>query len=192
MAVSNPQGRNVRDRTAPLGQYRNPLWTNRVGHVNWRDLFLHVLNDIKIAGGTPQLPSMSPTPGGTILEAESAYSFDTSTSRDHSGYTGIGYLDFAGATPRPVQWTFNAPAAGAYVLEIRYAVGEGDYPSPLKINGEGVGDFTLWTAGSPTTWAWDRKTVTLQQGPNTIELLPQGAALIDHLNVLYAGPTAGR
>jgi hypothetical protein len=173
-----------------LGQYHNPLWTNRVGHVNWRDLFTHVLDDIKLAGGTPQLPSMSPTPGGTILEAEAAYSFDTATPRDRSGYTGIGYLDVAGGTRRPLQWTFNAPAAGAYVLEIRYAVAEGQHPSPMKINGEGVGDFTLWTAGSPATWAWDRKTVTLQKGPNTIELVPQGAALIDHLNVLYAGPAS--
>ena len=55
-----------------LGQYRNPLWTNRVGHVDWRDLFNHILNDVTIAGGRPRLPSMSPTEGGSILEAEAA------------------------------------------------------------------------------------------------------------------------
>jgi len=35
-----------------LGQYKNPLWTNRVGYCDWRDLFNEVLNDIKVAGGS--------------------------------------------------------------------------------------------------------------------------------------------
>lgn len=53
-----------------LGQYQNPLWTNRVGHVDWRKLFAEVLHDIEIAGGQPDSMSMAPTSGGTILEAE--------------------------------------------------------------------------------------------------------------------------
>jgi len=35
-----------------IGQYKNPLWTNRVGYCDWRELFNEVLNDIKIAGGS--------------------------------------------------------------------------------------------------------------------------------------------
>jgi len=34
-----------------LGQYKNPLWTNRVGYCDWQELSKEVLNDIKIAGG---------------------------------------------------------------------------------------------------------------------------------------------
>jgi len=34
-----------------LKQYRNPLWTNRVGYCDWQKLTKEVLNDIKIAGG---------------------------------------------------------------------------------------------------------------------------------------------
>ena len=34
-----------------LGQYKNPLWTNRVGYCDWQALSKEVLNDIKIAGG---------------------------------------------------------------------------------------------------------------------------------------------
>ncbi len=30
-------------------QYKNPLWTNRVGYVDWDELTREVLNDIKIA-----------------------------------------------------------------------------------------------------------------------------------------------
>jgi hypothetical protein len=35
-----------------LGQYKNPLWTNRVGYCDWKELFNEVLNDIKTAGGS--------------------------------------------------------------------------------------------------------------------------------------------
>jgi len=35
-----------------LGQYKNPLWTNRVGYCDWGDLTKEVLNDIKIAGAS--------------------------------------------------------------------------------------------------------------------------------------------
>jgi hypothetical protein len=32
-----------------MQQYRNPLWTNRVGHVDWKQLYQYALNDIDIA-----------------------------------------------------------------------------------------------------------------------------------------------
>ena len=35
-----------------LSQYKNPLWTNRVGYCDWQALFKEVLNDIKIADGS--------------------------------------------------------------------------------------------------------------------------------------------
>jgi hypothetical protein len=35
-----------------LSQYKNPLWTNRVGYCDWQSLTQEVLNDIKIAGGS--------------------------------------------------------------------------------------------------------------------------------------------
>lgn len=34
-----------------LSQYKNPLWTNRVGYVDWKKLYREVLHDIEIAGG---------------------------------------------------------------------------------------------------------------------------------------------
>jgi hypothetical protein len=36
-----------------LKYHKNPLWTNRVGLVDWRENFEHVLADIRIAGGDP-------------------------------------------------------------------------------------------------------------------------------------------
>jgi len=80
-----------------LGQYKNPLWTNRVGYCDWRALTKEVLNDIKIAGGTASLPSMSPTSGGTVLEAETAISKGAQKAASTNAFTGTGYLDFGGA-----------------------------------------------------------------------------------------------
>ena len=40
-----------KDYTARTGaRYRNPLWTNRVGLVDWHELDLEVARDIEIAG----------------------------------------------------------------------------------------------------------------------------------------------
>ena len=44
----------ARTRSAPAAQYRNPLWTNRVGLVDWRELSDEVANDIAIASAAAQ------------------------------------------------------------------------------------------------------------------------------------------
>jgi hypothetical protein len=145
-----------------LGQYKDPLWTNRVGRCNWRNLLNEVLKDVTIAGGTPHLESMAPTPGGTILKGEA----------------GKGQ----------VEWTFDAPKAGTYVLELRYAMEEqGQHPAKMTVNGKDAGDIILWTTGGKSTWAWDRKPVVLKKGKNTVRITPKGTPLIDHLNVLHEG-----
>ena len=169
-----------------LGQYKDPLWTNRVGRVNWRDLLNEVLKDVTIAGGTPSLRSMSPTPGGTILEAEDGVSGNSRKATKSGGYTGTGYRQFNGATGGgSVAWVFDAPEAGTYVLELRYALtGKGQYPGSVRVNGEDVSEIILWTTGGEATWAWDRKPVTLRKGRNAIRLTVENTVLIDHLNVL--------
>jgi len=172
-----------------LGQYKNPLWTNRVGHVNWRETFRHALDDITAVGGVRRLASMSPTPGGFVLEAETASCAGARTVTSGGGCTGTGYLAFArAASENRVQWTFNAPEAGVYVLEVRYAAEDGQYAAPMTVNGKDAGDLVLWTTGGEATWAWDRKTVTLEKGANTMALAPTGSVRVDHLNVLHAGP----
>jgi len=157
-----------------------------VGHINWRDLLDEVLKDVTIVGGTPSLKSMTPTPGGTVLEAEDAVSNSGRRLSQIGGYTGTGYLDFSGASRRSwVEWTLDAPEAGTYVLEIRYALeGQDRHSGRVRVNGEESGDLVLWTTGGKDTWAWDRKPVVLRKGKNTIRLTIETAALVDHVNVL--------
>ncbi|MBN2476183.1 MAG: pentapeptide repeat-containing protein [Pirellulales bacterium] len=175
-----------------LAQYENPLWTNRVGYCDWRELTGQVLHDVEIAGGTPRLSSMAPTPGGTILEAEAA-TFQGLAKASHGGeFTGTGYLDPTPDAPRPrIHWTFDAPQTGTYLLELRYALaGQGQHRCGVTVNGNRAGKIVCWLTGGRSTWAWDQRPVVLEEGPNAIELTPEGPVAIDHLNVLFGGATA--
>ena len=146
-----------------------------------------VLNDIKIAGGTIKLSSMSPTAGGTILEAETA-KFKGPKKTIASGAHALSQsLDFTDAPEGSwVEWRFDAPESGTYILEIRYTAEQGVYPSAMTINGQDAGEIVLWTTGGKSTWGWDRKICTLKKGKNTIRLTPTQDGCIDHLNVIFA------
>jgi hypothetical protein len=172
-------------------QYRNPLWTNRVGHVDWRQAYYSVLYDLTIVGATPAVPAIAPTPGGTILEAEDAVAGDPlqPLRTESAGYTGRGYLEFSHTLdPRRVVWNYDAPADGTYALEFRYAIRRGLVTeSDLIVNGTPM-PLLLWPTGGGSSWAWDRKIVTLRRGPNRIELRPGAVVNLDHLNVLPWGP----
>lgn len=168
-----------------LAQYQNPLWANRVGYCDWRSLFDEVLHDIEIAGGQVELASMSPTPGGTILEAEAAASDGAQKIAAVPGHTGAGYLDFSTANNAGwVEWTFDAPRAGTYIIEVRYIRPQGRGSARITVNAKDAGDIILWTTGGQSCWAWDRKPLTLNRGANTIRLASNGPLLIDHLNIL--------
>ena len=142
-----------------LCQYKNPLWTNRVGHCDWRALFRHVLDDIRKAGGEPRMKSLPPTRGGIVLKRAASGGQDA------------------------MAWTHEAPEAGPAVLELRYALAQGRFPSRLTINGKEAGQIVLWTTTGDSTWAWDRVPVRLQKGRNTIRLRTDAPAKIDGLKV---------
>lgn len=52
---------------ASLAIYRNPLWTNRVGIVDFKETYQHVLEDIRIAGGDPEALNL---PAAIEMQAE--------------------------------------------------------------------------------------------------------------------------
>ena len=53
--------------TLALEHYKNPLWTNRVGYVDWKKNYLHTLEDIRIAGGDPAKFDL---PASVAIESE--------------------------------------------------------------------------------------------------------------------------
>jgi uncharacterized protein with PIN domain len=172
--------------SSTLANYNNPLWTNRVGYVDWRENYTWALYDITANGGVVDVSSMVPTKGGTILEAEQAghkYSFIES---EIEGYTGSGYIRTnAGDARQQVDWTYVAPEAGRYTLEFRYTLRrEQQFPSPVIINGANAGEIVFWNTGKAGCWVWDRVQVNMEKGENTIQISPEGFVLLDHVNII--------
>ncbi|MFO7613116.1 MAG: alpha-glucuronidase family glycosyl hydrolase [Bacteroidales bacterium] len=169
-----------------IANYHNPLWTNRVGYVDWRKNFDWALFDIIANGGQVSLPSMQPTKGGTILEAEEADYLVSIFKSELEGFTGKGYLETrVGDARHQVKWIYNAPETGSYILEFRYTLKrEQVFPSPVVINGKKAGEIEFWNTGNAGSWVWERVTVHIEKGENTIGISPEGFVLLDHLNVV--------
>lgn len=164
----------------------NPLWTNRVGNVDWRNYYRHVYLEIRSKGGELNVPSMQATPGGTILEAEEADFTVTQIQSKMAGFTGSGYLaskhDRAYIT---VDWKYDAAEAGEYMLEFRYSMGtEVHLPANLNVNGKQIDGLIFWESAGATSWVCDRMIVKLKKGINNIKVNPMGRVNIDHLNIL--------
>lgn len=172
-----------------LSNHENPLWTNRVGHVDWRDTYHYVLDDIRSIGGTIDITSMPPSAGGTMLEAEDADYETLQSSSEIKAHTGTGYVVMDRDKGRKsVTWRYRVPKAGRTVLEFRY-INSWNRQTPLvvTVNGKNAGSVLLWDTGTSKTWAWDRLTVDLEEGDNVISIQADGRILMDHVNVLRAG-----
>lgn len=169
-----------------LANYYNPLWTNRVGYVDWKDNFNWAVFDVIGNGGQVNLPSMQPTTGGTILEAEAADFKISVLKSDLAGFTGKGYLETkVGDAKHQIIWTYIAPETGRYILEFRYTLKrEQIFLSPVVVNSERACDIEFWNTGNPGAWVWERVTVNLKKGENKIEISPEGFVLLDHLNII--------
>lgn len=138
-----------------LGQYKNPLWTNRVGFCDWREIYESVLGDIRIAGGRQTHRSIDHTPGGLVVENQ---------GRD--------------------RYSFEVQQGGKYVLEIRYAMDGGMSEQTLLCNDKQQGHFTFWNTGGSETFACDRKTIELVRGENQIDMDEGETVRIASINLI--------
>jgi hypothetical protein len=172
--------------TIGISNYQNPLWTNRVGKVDWKENFKWALYEITSNGGKMNLPSMNTTVGGIILEAEDACDSKTLIETKLKGFTGKGYVGNGDGHDRILfNWKFNAPVSGDYILEFRYTLDrDEEFPAELDINGKKVGVVEFWNTGSVGTWVWDRITVKLDKGENLIAISPEKYVILDHLNLI--------
>ncbi len=172
--------------TLGLSNYHNPLWTNRVGKVDWKENFQWSLYEITSNGGKMNLTSMKPSAGGMILEAEDIIKNPSLIESEVTGFTGKGYVGNGNEHSRQqLEWNFHAPESGKYILEFRYTLNRDDvFPVALDINGKEVGKIEFWSTGNPGNWVWERVTVNLEKGVNTIAISPERFVLLDHLNVI--------
>jgi hypothetical protein len=172
--------------TIGLSNYKNPLWTNRVGYVDWKKNFQWAVYEVTSNGGKLNMPSMQATPGGTILEAEDVAGNPSLIDTKLKGFTGKGYVGGGdGHERQQFNFIFEAPESGKYTLEFRYTLNRNDVsPFVLSINGKKFGEIEFWNTGAAGTWVWERVAVNLEKGKNTIAISPERFVLMDHLNVI--------
>ncbi|SEG68503.1 Tat (twin-arginine translocation) pathway signal sequence [Actinacidiphila yanglinensis] len=124
-----------------------------------------------------------------VLQAESATLSGVVVGTDNAGYTGSGFADYQHASGDFVEWTVQAPAAGTYTLQFRYA--NADFtPRPLAVtvNGGAAHDVAFPSTGWWTSWSVTGLTVTLAKGANTVRATDTGAS---GPNIDWLGVTQG-
>jgi uncharacterized delta-60 repeat protein len=114
---------------------------------------------------------------------------------DHPGYTGPGYVDYQHATGDFIEFIVDAPSAGRYELEFRYANG-GSTPRPVALRvgeAEVHGGVRFAPTGSWRKWNSEVITVALPAGSNKVRLTAAGRSgpNLDVLRVRAAPPPTG-
>lgn len=120
------------------------------------------------------------------------------------GFTGTGYLDYGDTAGDRAAYTFDAPAAGAYEIKVRYATNTAR-PLDLVVNGAAPVQMAFVATGTNVqgpaegfnNWGFETITVQLQAGSNTIHFaIPAGATTGPNLDsfevtrILNAGDTS--
>jgi fibronectin type 3 domain-containing protein len=134
-----------------------------------------------------QASATAPATFNVIVEAETAVLSGVQVSAIHAGYTGTGFGDYINPTADYIQWTVNAPAAGTYTLQVRYALATGSRPLEIRVNGLVVVASQPFPAtGAFTTWGNSTLTANLNAGANTVRATAIGSsgANVDHLRVI--------
>ncbi len=165
-----------------VGQYKNPLWMNRVGHVDWRDLYKYVVKDIVDLGGEVRIPNMQSKPGGTIIEAEAGDIEDLEEASDIAGYTGTGYVSSDNINNK-VSLDYEAETGGRYIIEFRYCSENTTAKSRIQINDKHVAEITLWPGGTSENWVCDKVETTISEGTQRIDITLPANIMLDHINV---------
>ena len=165
-----------------MGQYKNPLWTNRVGHVDWKELYKYVLKDIVDLQGDIKLENMDTRNGGSILESETASLQDIEQHVEVNGYTGSGYVS-ATESNNEITFEYNAEVPGKYILEFRYIADDVTTKTRINIDDVSNTEITFWPSGTPENWVWDKIQTNLSKGAHTFSFkLPDGV-MLDHVNI---------
>lgn len=85
-------------------------------------------------------------------------------------YQGLGYLNYGTNAAASARGSINVPAAGSYLMQIRYALaGAATGSVDLYVNGNRVGAPAFAQTASPSDWATVAQTVSLNAGRNTVE-----------------------
>ncbi len=157
----------------------NPMWTNRVGNVDWKKTMTWALHDLKIIGADLRLPSDPRLEGKLIFEGENAGMKQGVINKIISDYSEKGYL-MEGSN---INWSVEVPESGYYNLSFRYSIQHGDGKVvPMSINNQSVEPFYFWNTGDPSSWTVDEQIYYFDKGQNTI-----GIEMLSQINIDQLG-----
>ncbi len=125
----------------------------------------------------------------SVYEAEDATVTGCIIRNSTPGFTGADFADYVNPSRDYVEWTIDVANAGQYELRFRYALGKGDRPMEIKVNGHAVESSLSFPATDKwTTWSTLTTTVILNAGTNTVRATAVGASgpNLDHLQVLQS------
>lgn len=162
---------------------------------------------LKVDGHTvmahPRFGSIaSPVELGRIGQAEDAeLGGGASLARDHSGYSGEGFVAGIQAVGATISWQIlDVPTSGTYPLLIRYSNNRGGdgklepRTMDLVINGVDAGPLTFPTTNNWDDWASIEPNITLRKGSDSVSLTyskkDSGNINVDYIAVLKPGESA--
>jgi len=121
---------------------------------------------------TAALTGPAPADRLGLYQAEESVLHHVGLEAVHTGFDGWGYVAGWGADGQWVDFLVNAPQAGRYTLDFRYAAGAGGGSRYVFVNGAGVvNDQAFPSTGSWDTYASQQVVATLQSGANTVSLI---------------------
>lgn len=161
-------------------QNKNPLWTNRVGHVDWRKQYAYgVQYDLTLTGSERNIPNIDVEEKGVVFEAEDASINSGRTRNLINDFSGEGYV-----VQPDISFEFEVEKEAFYVLEFRYGmqawVKKRDVA--ITVNGQHH-NLECYSSGGNTNWVVDRLIVKLNKGVNFIEVKGDNIFWLDKMNI---------
>ncbi|MFF5212347.1 chondroitinase-B domain-containing protein [Streptosporangium sp. NPDC000396] len=132
-----------------------------------------------------------PDIASTAYEAEQATLSQAVVDDRHTGFSGTGFVDYAGAAGGYVEFTVTAAAPGNADLVVRYAnAAPADRPLDITVNGSTVAARSPFAStGAWTTWREVTVKAPLKAGSNKVRLTAAtevGGPNLDRLTVKAA------
>ncbi|WP_336924008.1 CBM35 domain-containing protein [Aquipuribacter sp. SD81] len=133
---------------------------------------------------------------GTYEAEEAQLGGNASTSTEHAGYSGAGYVQGFWQQGAEVTFSVDVPERGRYPLTLRYANGpnpfDGDKTVSMYVNGTEVEQLVLPRTGTWATWGTVVREAALEAGSNTVTIrYEDGDDGNVNLDVLKVGESLG-
>lgn len=157
--------------------HKNPLWTNRVGHVDWKKSLLMAYYDLTIIG--------APHDG---MQASELLKSDKVYEAEKDGILiGKKVKNTYADNIESFTINFEAPKSGYYDISIRYATKSGEGKSlNVSINDAPSESFYCWYTGGQENWTNSSQLYYLGKGQNEVRFSDFGPVMLDQIGIQFS------